>query len=110
MSTSYDLVILNGRVMDPETLFDAIANVGINGGRIAKITTETSKWMVGRVSSAYLFTVSCLSLLSFYFIQFPARKPSTPQAMSSPPVSSTRTIIGLIPWDTSWRFVMAARR
>ena len=36
----YDLVILNGRVMDPETMFDAVANVGINGDRIAAITRE----------------------------------------------------------------------
>jgi len=34
----YDLVISNGRVMDPETNFDEIANVGIEGGRIAVIT------------------------------------------------------------------------
>ena len=29
----YDLVILNGRVMDPETQFDAVANVGIVDGQ-----------------------------------------------------------------------------
>ena len=34
----YDLVISNGRVMDPETNLDEIANVGIEGGRIAVIT------------------------------------------------------------------------
>ena len=34
----YDLVISNGRVMDPETNLDEIANVGIEGGRIAAIT------------------------------------------------------------------------
>ncbi|MDX1370754.1 hypothetical protein [Pseudomonas sp.] len=28
---NFDLVIKNGRVMDPETGFDAVANVGING-------------------------------------------------------------------------------
>ena len=38
---SYDVVILNGRVMDPETGFDQIANVGINNGWITAITTET---------------------------------------------------------------------
>ena len=37
---SYDLVILNGRVLDPETEFDAVRNVGIKGGRIAVITEE----------------------------------------------------------------------
>lgn len=35
-----DLVILNGRVMDPETGFDQVANVGVKDGRIATITTE----------------------------------------------------------------------
>lgn len=40
MTTEYDLVILNGRVMDPETMYDAIANVGIKNGRIAIVTRE----------------------------------------------------------------------
>ena len=34
----YDVVILNGRVMDPETEFDAVRNVGIKDGIIATIT------------------------------------------------------------------------
>jgi hypothetical protein len=36
----YDLAILNGRVMDPETMFNAVANVGIMDGRIAVITKD----------------------------------------------------------------------
>ena len=36
----FDLVISNGRVMDPETLYDGIANVGISDGRIARISKE----------------------------------------------------------------------
>jgi len=36
----YDLVITGGRVMDPETLYDDVANVGIKDGRIAAITKE----------------------------------------------------------------------
>ena len=39
----YDLVILNGRVMDPETNFDAVMNVGIKDGKIAIITTKAIK-------------------------------------------------------------------
>lgn len=35
---TYDIVIKNGRVMDPETLFDSVANVGVKDGRIAVIT------------------------------------------------------------------------
>jgi hypothetical protein len=32
--TDYDVVILNGRVMDPETGLDAIRSVGIRDGKI----------------------------------------------------------------------------
>jgi len=34
----FDLVIEGGRVMDPETGLDAVRNVGINAGKIAKIS------------------------------------------------------------------------
>lgn len=37
----YDIVILNGRVMDPETKFDAVRNVGIQGERIVTIMAES---------------------------------------------------------------------
>jgi N-acyl-D-aspartate/D-glutamate deacylase len=35
---SYDLVIANGRVMDPESGLDAVHNVGIRGGKISAIS------------------------------------------------------------------------
>ena len=35
---SYDLVILHGRIMDPETGTDRIANLGVRAGRIAAIS------------------------------------------------------------------------
>ena len=38
IAADYDVVILNGRVMDPETNFDAVRNVGIRDGRIVTIT------------------------------------------------------------------------
>lgn len=41
MAQQFDLVILNGRVIDPETKLDAPRNVGINGDKIAIITEET---------------------------------------------------------------------
>lgn len=37
----YDVVILNGRVMDPETNFDAVRNVGIKDGLIVTITEQS---------------------------------------------------------------------
>src|SRR5579862_6832816 len=37
-SAAYDLVVENGRVMDPETGADRIANVGIKAGKIAAIS------------------------------------------------------------------------
>lgn len=39
-AATYDLVINGGRVMDPETMYDDIANVGIKDGRIAAITQD----------------------------------------------------------------------
>ena len=41
---TYDLVILNGRVMDPETQFDAVRNVGINDGLIVTADMTTGFW------------------------------------------------------------------
>jgi N-acyl-D-glutamate deacylase len=40
LAQDYDLVISNGRVIDPETLFDDIANVGIKDGRIVAISND----------------------------------------------------------------------
>ncbi len=42
-ANDYDLVIEGGRVMDPETKFDDVANVGIKDGRIAIITKSDIK-------------------------------------------------------------------
>ena len=39
-ATSYDVVIFNGRVMDPDTHYGALANVGIKDGQIAVIPAE----------------------------------------------------------------------
>jgi imidazolonepropionase-like amidohydrolase len=38
LGADYDLAILNGRVIDPETELDAVRNVGIRDGRIAAVT------------------------------------------------------------------------
>ena len=47
-AADYDVVILGGRVMDPETEFDQVANVGISGGWITAITEDkiTGKEMI----------------------------------------------------------------
>ena len=37
-SPGYDLVIANGRVMDPESGLDAVRHVGIRGGTIEAIS------------------------------------------------------------------------
>jgi N-acyl-D-aspartate/D-glutamate deacylase len=37
---NFDLVILGGRVIDPETKIDAVRNIGIRGGKIAAITSD----------------------------------------------------------------------
>lgn len=40
LSQTYDVVLRNGRVMDPETKLDAIRNVGIQDGKIAAISAD----------------------------------------------------------------------
>ena len=40
---TYDVVILNGRVMDPESGLDAVRNVGIQGGE-RKSPKHLSSW------------------------------------------------------------------
>jgi hypothetical protein len=39
-SPTYDIVIANGRVIDPESGLDAIRWVGINGNKIAAISSN----------------------------------------------------------------------
>ena len=43
LSAQYDLVIANGRVMDPESGLDAIRNVGVTNGKIAAISARPLK-------------------------------------------------------------------
>ncbi len=40
VAQDYDVVILGGRVMDPETMLDAVRNVGIKDGTIVTITKD----------------------------------------------------------------------
>ena len=40
---TYDVVIVNGRVMDPESGLDAVRNVGLRAGKIAAISTEAMR-------------------------------------------------------------------
>ncbi len=44
--TAYDLVILNGRVIDPESSSDAVRNLGISNGTIKAISTNK---LAGRI-------------------------------------------------------------
>ena len=37
---TYDLVVANGRVMDPESGLDSVRNIGIRGGRIESISAK----------------------------------------------------------------------
>jgi len=43
IAKEYDLVVINGRVMDPESNLDAVRNVGIKDGKIAVVTKKGIK-------------------------------------------------------------------
>lgn len=40
LAQQYDIVIQGGRVLDPETGLDAVRNVGIKGGKIARVSAD----------------------------------------------------------------------
>jgi N-acyl-D-glutamate deacylase len=40
VAQDYDLAVLDGRVMDPETSHDQVPNVGMKNGRIAAVTKD----------------------------------------------------------------------
>jgi len=61
---TYDLVILNGRVMDPETGFDQIANVGITGDRIAVITTDAIRGRETLDATGHMVAPGFIDILS----------------------------------------------
>ena len=42
-SKQYDVVLANGRVIDPETYLDGTFNVGISGGQIAAVSDQPLK-------------------------------------------------------------------
>jgi adenine deaminase len=42
-ASGYDIVIANGRVMDPESGLDAVRNVGITAGKIRAVSVEPLK-------------------------------------------------------------------
>lgn len=42
----YDIVLANGRVIDPETKLDAVRNIGIKDGRIAAISPSALQGQV----------------------------------------------------------------
>ncbi|MCK5391144.1 MAG: hypothetical protein KAJ31_01830, partial [Deltaproteobacteria bacterium] len=43
IAKEYDLVVINGRVMDPESNLDAVRNIGIKDGKIAVVTKKGIK-------------------------------------------------------------------
>lgn len=45
-TTTYDIVLANGRVIDPETRLDAVRNVGVKDGKIAAVSTGALKGQV----------------------------------------------------------------
>ena len=55
-SNEYELVIINGRVMDPESGLDAVRNVAITKGTIRAISTEPMRG--GQVIDAAGLTVA----------------------------------------------------
>ena len=62
--TTYDVVLRGGRVIDPETGLDAIADVAIAAGRIAEIGTELEPAPVDLSVAGHVVTAGFIDLHS----------------------------------------------
>jgi len=95
---SYDTVLQGGRVMDPETGLDAVRNVGISQGRIARISAEalTGKRVLDAKASS-----TCISTARM--LRAAASRPST----ASPPLWKWKSVRRT--WPHSCRRRTAAR-
>lgn len=62
IAQQYDLVIEGGRVLDPETGLDAVRNVGISGGKIARVSTETLQGTRGVAASGLVVAPGFIDL------------------------------------------------
>ncbi len=63
-SPSYDLVVANGRVMDPESGLDAVRHIGIRGGTIEAVSATPlagSRVIDAAHSSSRLDSSTCTS-------------------------------------------------
>ncbi|MGE5591564.1 MAG: amidohydrolase family protein [Bacillota bacterium] len=61
----FDVVITGGRVMDPETGFDRIANVGIDGDAVAAITDQPIRGRTQIDASGLVVAPGFIDLLSY---------------------------------------------
>ncbi len=62
----YDLIIKNGRIINPDTKLDQTGlNIGINGGKIAALTTETITGKQEIDASGLVVTPGFIDLLSY---------------------------------------------
>jgi cytosine/adenosine deaminase-related metal-dependent hydrolase len=64
MTTSYDIVLRGGRVIDPETGLDAVADVAVSAGRIASIGTGAGSAAVDLDVAGQVVTAGFIDLHS----------------------------------------------
>jgi len=61
----YDMVIKGGRVMDPESGYDKVANVGIDGGTITKVSTQALKSKASIDATGKVVAPGFIDILSY---------------------------------------------
>lgn len=61
----HDLVIVNGRVIDPATSYDGIANIGIDGGMIVSITPQPVQGRDTIDASGHVVAPGFIDILSY---------------------------------------------
>jgi len=74
MAADYDLVLNNGRVIDPETELDAIRNVGIRDGKIAEISTNALSGAKTVDATGLIVSPGFIDLHSHAVVDLPANR------------------------------------
>ena len=80
---TFDIVLANGRVMDPETNLDAVRNVGIRDGKIAAVSEAALEGRTVIDAKGLVVTAGFIDLHSHG--QTPRELPATKRAMASLP-------------------------
>jgi len=97
----YDLVILNGRVMDPETNLDAVRNVGVKDGKIAVITESNIQGAESIDASGHVIAPGFIDMHFHNVVSAFGQKLALRDGVTSP-IEAEFGVVPVDEWYESW--------